>query len=241
MTGTQLWSAFLAAGVADAQLRSLGEDIGYKRDNASAAGQAALGKLAQACQVEGAPVATGPLFAALKQHMPSIFSRKSLLEGLAADYDKRLAFASIRSATRDYLAKVAGTLPAAAPKPAQPVAQKPAPAPSPKPATVAAPAGQARPPQKAPSGSFFKEAAPPAPAVASPAAALAAANQKAQAALKKETAKQRRPEAEKPRPDPASAPPSPTSPWPIVLGAGAVLGLAILILGRSRPARTVTA
>jgi len=116
MTGTQLWDIFLAAQIPDAQLRALGEDIGYKRDRASAAGLSALAALAAKSAERGATFTAVALFGHLKSFMPGIFSRKALLEGLADDYAKRRPFASCKPDTRNYLGQVAGKLPAIAPK-----------------------------------------------------------------------------------------------------------------------------
>ena len=119
MTGGELWTLFLGAKIASADLRALGEDVGYLRDSAGTAAQSALLKLAIKIKNASGNATPSQIYSALKFYMPGLFSRKSLLEGLGDDYDKSKTFGTVREATRAYITSVAGKLGPLAAPPAQ--------------------------------------------------------------------------------------------------------------------------
>jgi hypothetical protein len=116
MHGRDFWTLFNAAKIPQAELIGLGEDIGYTKDSPSAPGASALLKLSYVISRAGAKVNSELVFTALKAEMPGLFSRKSLLEGLAADYSSNKSYDTLGLSTREYIDAVAKRLPSPAPK-----------------------------------------------------------------------------------------------------------------------------
>lgn len=120
MTGQRLWSAFLAAGVPDADLKDLGYDLFWQRPKPTTAGSAnSLLKIGGKIAVRG-----GILYDALNTG-----PGKETLEQLASDYDARKSWNAIAQSTRGYLDRVGARLPA---EPAPATAAKPKPKPAAK-------------------------------------------------------------------------------------------------------------
>lgn len=131
MQGREFWILFNGAQIPDEDLAALGENIGYKSDDLSNGGYAALDKLARAMDKIGVSVPITELFDALKAEMPGIFSRKALLEGLADEYSAKKPYDNLSEFTREYLDGVGRHLPNIVVQP-----KAPAPTASTKPSTV---------------------------------------------------------------------------------------------------------
>ncbi len=120
MKGRDLWAVFLTAGIPAAELKALGEAMGYMLDQPSRAGQAALLKIGYALKQRGAASTSNKIFSALKHEMPGIFQRKSLLYAIAEDYQAKKPYVFMQPHVRNYFDAVGPHLPAitkAAPKP----------------------------------------------------------------------------------------------------------------------------
>jgi len=111
MQGREFWVLFNGAQIPNEDLEALGENIGYKSDDLSSGGQSALTKLAQVMAKVGVNVTVPMLFISLKAEMPGIFSRKSLLEGLASEYIAKKPYDNLSEFTREYLDGVGRHLP----------------------------------------------------------------------------------------------------------------------------------
>lgn len=110
MQGDELWSAFLSAGCPDADLEALGNDIGFKNDKPSLGAARALLGIA-----DKAGTSATMLFESLKDAMPGLFARRTLLENLAEAYAAKTPWALIDDGVMAYLIKVAAKLPRKAP------------------------------------------------------------------------------------------------------------------------------
>jgi len=111
MLGRDFWGHLYDAQIPDSELMALGENIGRKSDDLSNGGQSALTMLAQTMRNSGVDVTIDKLFDALKDEMPGLLSRKSLLEGLAGEYSAKKPYDSLSKVTREYLDAVGRHLP----------------------------------------------------------------------------------------------------------------------------------
>lgn len=146
MNGKDLWSIFLGAAVPDNDLITLGEDIGHKREVASAVGQKALLKICvYAASLNGGSILFSPsqAYQALKMWMPGGNNpltvkdvRKRLLEAIAAEYEVKKPWEHVSGPVREYFVQVGGQLPSLETQAPAPPPSAPPPSPPQAPSTT---------------------------------------------------------------------------------------------------------
>lgn len=110
MTGADLWQLVMDANILNSEFRELGQDVGYMADSPSPAAASALAKLESAIASRGGTASADLIFGTLKGNMPDPFSRMSLLQGLADDYDQKPPFESISASSQSFMSAVASGL-----------------------------------------------------------------------------------------------------------------------------------
>jgi hypothetical protein len=122
MTGDILWKIVLDAHVPDAEMVTLGEDVGHKKPASEPTQKALLKIAAHAAQLNGSKILFSPsmLFAALQGNLPKMLERRPLLEGVAYGYKRKIAYPQLPPGIQGYLNATAMDLPTLPIMPAAP-------------------------------------------------------------------------------------------------------------------------